>query len=186
MGKKIPDTEKTDALLKVLKERFTSNKNRDQDLDWNEIETRILSQPTKIAVLAAMEETGGEPQVLTKDNETGEFLFFDTAAESPAQRRSLCYDAVALNSRKQNKPAGSAEEMAAKIGAEMLTEDQYLLLQKFGSFDLKTSSWLRTPPELRSLGGAIFGDRRYNRVFIYHNGAESYYAARGFRTLIEI
>lgn len=178
--------EDTKKLLAVLAERFATHSLRDQNLDWKPIEARLLEQPHKLGVLFAMEETGGEPQVLTTDPSTGDYLFFDTAAESPALRRSLCYDRAALDARKENKPGGAAVEMATTMGAELLTEEQYFTLQRYGHFDLKTSSWLQTPAEVRSLGGALFGDRRYGRVFVYHNGAGSYYAARGFRTLLRV
>lgn len=159
---------------------------RHPSLSWAAVETRILSHPGKLQALQAMQDSGGEPDVVGLDAATGEFIFFDCAPESPAGRRSLCYDPAALASRKEHKPAHSALGMAADMGIELLTESEYLKLQELGPFDTKTSSWLFAPPELRQLGGALFGDRRYNRAFIYHNGAESYYAARGFRGKLRV
>lgn len=173
-------------LLKTLQARFEKNMQRHPGLEWARVLSRLEANPEKLASIAEMERTGGEPDVVGMDKKTGEYVFYDCAAESPKDRRSLCYDRVALDSRKENKPAGSAEELAAKIGVEILTEEQYRELQKLGSFDTKTSSWVKTPPEIRELGGAIFCDRRYNTVFVYHNGAESYYAARGFRGSLRI
>jgi len=173
-------------LLKTLKARFEKHKNRHKGLEWAQVEVKLTANPKKLKVLAIMEETGGEPDVIAFDKKTGEYTFVDCAAESPKGRRSVCYDQQALDERKEAKPADSATEMAAAIGIELLTEEEYKTLQELGEFDLKTSSWLLTPPAVRKLGGAIFGDRRYDRVFIYHNGAQSYYAARGFRGSLKV
>jgi hypothetical protein len=175
-----------DELLQVLKTRFEQHPHRHAGLRWADVEARLAAQPDKLASLLQMENTGGEPDVVGHDPKTGAFIFFDCAQESPRGRRSLCYDREARLSRKHNQPAGSALEMAAAMGVELLTEEQYRALQQLGSFDTKTSSWLQTPPDIRKLGGAIFGDRRYDRVFIYHNGADSYYAARGFRGCLKV
>jgi hypothetical protein len=172
-------------LLKILKERFTKNMNRHSGLDWNKIKEKLESNKAKLWSLSEMERTGGEPDVVGIEN-SGEYLFCDCSAESPKGRRSLCYDKEALDSRKENKPAGNAIDLAEEMGIEILTEEQYRELQKFGNFDLKTSSWIKTPAEIRKLGGALFCDRRYNTVFVYHNGAESYYAARGFRGILRV
>ena len=158
--------------------------NRHQGLEWEKVQTKLEANPEKLWSLNEMERTGGEPDIIGYDNTTGEYLFCDCSAESPKGRRSLCYDRAALEARKKNKPKNNALDMAAAIGIEPLTEEQYRELQKLGRFDTKTSSWLKTPAEIRKLGGAIFGDCRYDHVFIYHNGAESYYAARGFRGLL--
>jgi hypothetical protein len=173
-------------LLKVLKVRFEKNMSRHKGIAWNSVQERLEgksghSQDEKLWSLNAMEETGGEPDIVGFDKKTGEYIFNDCSQESPKERRSICYDHEALESRKEHKPANSAVEMAAEMGIELLTEDEYRELQKLGKFDTKTSSWVKTPPEIRKLGGAIFCDRRYDHVFVYHNGAESYYAARGFR-----
>ena len=175
-----------EILLSVLKARFEKNSNRHVDLDWTEVQARLEAAPDKLAALYQMEETGGEPDVVGFDESTGEYIFFDCAAESPSGRRSLCYDRAAWLARKANKPENTALDVASGIGIELLTEVQYQALQKLGEFDTKTSSWLSTPDEVRKLGGAIFGDRRFGRVFIYHNGAESYYAARGFRGVLRV
>lgn len=175
-----------EALLETLRARFEKNMARHRGLDWSKVQARLEAKPDKLRSLHQMEETGGEPDVVSQDKETGEYLFFDCAAESPKDRRSLCYDREALNSRKEAKPKSSAVDMAAELGVELLTEEQYFELQELGEFDLKTSSWLKSPAEVRKLGGAIFGDRRFDRVFIYHNGAESYYAARGFRGTLRV
>ncbi|MEZ4649377.1 MAG: DUF4256 domain-containing protein [Candidatus Eisenbacteria bacterium] len=173
-------------LLATLKARFEENEVRHEGISWEKVEAKLEASPTKLATLAEMEGTGGEPDVVGYDKRADEYLFFDCAKESPADRRSLCYDAEALASRKQHKPAGSAVAQAKAMGAELLSEEDYRLLQELGDFDTKTSSWLRTPEKIRSLGGAIFGDYRFDTVFVYHNGAESYYAGRGFRCLVRV
>lgn len=178
--------EQTDALLSVLKTRFEKNMQRHKGLDWAAVQAKLASNPGKLWSLNEMEETGGEPDVVGFDQTTGETIFYDCSAESPKGRRSLCYDQAALESRKQNKPKDSAMGMAAEMGITLLSEEQYRDLQKLGKFDLKTSSWVETPAEIRKLGGAIFCDRRYEHVFTYHNGAESYYAARGFRGWLRV
>lgn len=176
----------SEELLKVLKERFDKNMNRHKDLVWSKVEAKLKANLEKLWSLSEMERTGGEPDVVGYDKKKGEFLFFDCSAESPKERRSICYDRKALESRKEFKPKDNAIDMAAAMGIEILTEEEYKELQQLGNFDLKTSSWLKTPDEIRKLGGAIFADRRYNHVFVYHNGAESYYAARGFRGLLRV
>ena len=176
----------SESLLKILKERFEKNMNRHKGLKWTDVEAKLEKNPDKLAIVSAMEETGGEPDVIGFDKKANVYIFCDCSAESPKDRRSICYDRKALNSRKENKPKNSAMDLAEELGLEMLTEEQYRDLQKLGEFDLKTSSWVLTPPEIRKLGGAIFCDRRYNHVFTYHNGAESYYAARGFRGLVKV
>jgi hypothetical protein len=176
--------EKKEDLLRILNERFEKNPNRHKRIEWVKVQAALEGNPDKLWSLNEMERTGGEPDVVGQDEETGDFLFFDCSAESPAGRRNLCYDRDALESRKENKPENSAVEMAELMGIELLSEEQYRQLQELGSFDTKTSSWVKTPPEIRKLGGALFGDRRYNAVFIYHNGAVSYYAARGFRGVL--
>jgi hypothetical protein len=173
--------ERRDELLEVLKARFEKNMNRHGGLEWANVRARLEARPEKLWSLNEMERTGGEPDVVRHDEETGEYVFCDCSAESPRGRRSVCYDGEALASRKEHKPENSAVDMAAAMGIELLSEEQYRELQSLGSFDTKTSSWLKTPPAIRTLGGAIFGDFRYGNVFVYHNGAESYYAARGFR-----
>ena len=173
-------------LLKTLKARFEKNMNRHPGLDWKSIEPRLEANAAKLQSLSEMERTGGEPDVVAHDRKTGEYVFFDCSAESPKDRRSVCYDRAALESRKAHKPKNNAIDMAAAMGVEVLTEDQYRELQKLGAFDTRTSSWVKTPPEIRTLGGAIFCDRRYDHVFTYHNGADSYYAARGFRASLKI
>jgi hypothetical protein len=177
---------KYDDLLENLKERFEKNMDLHKDIVWQDVQTRIKSSKAKLKSLAEMERTGGEPDVIGQDRETGEYLFFDCSEETPAGRRNVCYDHEALSSRKENRPETSAVQMAKEIGIELLTEDQYRELQKAGNYDNKTSSWLKTPSEIRKLGGAIFGDRRYDHVFIYHNGAESYYKVRGFRGCLKV
>jgi hypothetical protein len=177
---------RTDALLATLKARFEQNMNRHEGIAWRSVESRIAARPEKLQSLDAMERTGGEPDVIGQDQNTGEFIFCDCSAESPAGRRSVCFDREALDSRKENKPANCASDMAAAIGIELLTEDEYRALQKLGSFDTKTSSWVQTPARIRKLGGALFCDRRYDTVFVYHNGAQSYYAARGFRGCLRV
>jgi hypothetical protein len=165
----------------TLKERFAKHMHRHTGIDWNAVQAKLAAHPEKLQVLAEMERTGGEPDVIGYDQNLGAFMFCDCSPESPASRRSLCYDRLALDSRKENKPSGSAIDMAATIGIELLTEEQYRALQQLEAFDRKTSSWVITPANIRTLGGAIFCDRRYDHVFLYHNGAESYYASRGFR-----
>jgi hypothetical protein len=173
-----------DDLLKALRLRFEKNSTRHKGLTWNTIQTRLESTPKGLDVLAQMESTGGEPDVIGYDKTADQYVFCDCSAESPTGRRSLCFDGNALASRKENKPKGSALGAAAEIGIELLTEQQYRQLQQLGEFDTKTSSWVATPNDIRALGGALFCDRRYGKVFVYHNGAESYYAARGFRGVL--
>ena len=173
-------------LLKTLKTRFEKNMHRHKGLEWAKVQARLEARPETHWSLHEMEQTGGEPDVVAYDKTTGEFVFFDCAAESPKGRRSVCYDRAALVSRKEHKPANSAIDMAAAMGIELLTEAEYRELQIRGEFDLKTSSWVKTPADIRQLGGAIFCDRRYDHVFVYHNGAESYYAARGFRGSLRV
>ena len=175
-----------EELFKTLKTRFEKNMDRHKGLEWAKVQARLEARPDTHSSLHQMEQTGGEPDVVGHDKKTGEFVFVDCAAESPKGRRSVCYDRAALDSRKEHKPANSAMDMAAAMGIELLTEAEYRELQTRGEFDLKTSSWVQTPEHIRKLGGAIFCDRRYNHVFVYHNGAESYYAARGFRTALEV
>ncbi len=179
------DADRT-ALLDTLRTRFEANPERHPEVDWASVEERLGGHAAALAVLAALEASGGEPDVVGEDPDTGEIVFFDCAQESPAGRRSLCYDEAALASRKKNKPEGSAVGRAEAMGARLLTEDEYRALQGLGDFDTKTSSWLATPAEVRELGGAIFGDFRFGRTFVYHNGAESYYAARGFRCVVRV
>lgn len=174
------------TLLQTLQQRFEQHPNRHPNLDWTHVAERLLAAPQKLLILAAMEDTGGEPDLLTVDTDTAELLFCDFSVESPAGRRSLCFDRQALDGRKANKPQGCASELATTIGIELLNEQQYRLLQSLKAVDTKTSSWIATPPAVRALGGALFGDRRYNQVFIYHNGADSYYAVRGFRGLLRV
>ncbi len=181
-----PSADQREELLRILEIRFEKNMNRHHGLDWAAIRAKLEANPAKLASLYAMESTGGEPDVVGHDSKTGEYLFYDCSAESPADRRSLCYDGEALEARKEHKPKHSAVGLAVEMGIELLTEEQYRSLQKLGKFDTKTSSWLKTPPDIRKLGGAIFGDRRYNTVFTYHNGAESYYGGRGFRGLLRV
>ena len=176
--------EQREELLRALKARFEKNMNRHKGLEWDAVQARLEANPEKLWSLNEMERTGGEPDVVGHDKKTGEYIFYDCSAESPKGRRSVCYDQEALESRKQNKPKNNAIEMAAAMGIELLTEEQYRELQNLGNFDTKTSSWVKTPADIRKLGGAIFCDRRYDHVFVYHNGAESYYAARGFRGLL--
>ncbi|MCJ8207059.1 DUF4256 domain-containing protein [Pseudomonas sp. RGM2987] len=171
-------------LLQTLKTRFEQHPHRHPDLSWADVQARLENNPTALKSLQAMEATAGEPDVIAHDKQTGVITFCDCAKESPSGRRSLCYDRAALDARKENKPKGSAIEMAEEMGIALLTEEQYRGLQTLGEFDAKTSSWLATPPELRALGGALFGDFRYGRTFVYHNGVQSYYAARGFRGVL--
>ncbi len=175
-----------EELLSILKTRFQKNMDRHAGVEWADVQARLNAKPDKLRSLDEMESTGGEPDVVGRNPESGEYIFVDCSAETPKGRRSLCYDDDALNSRKENKPAGSAVGMAAAMGIELLTEEQYRALQALVHVDGKTSSWLKTPPEIRKLGGAIFGDFRYGKVFIYHNGAESYYAARAFRGALRV
>lgn len=175
-----------DPLLKILRIRFEKQLHRPIALSWDAVHAKLAATPSALASLHAMEATGGEPDVIGLDDPTGRYVFCDCSPESPSGRRSYCYDREALDSRKRDKPAGSALEVAASMGIELLTEDQYRVLQQFGEFDLKTSSWIATPRDVRALGGALFCDRRYGRVFVYHNGAQSYYAARGFRGLLRV
>ncbi|MBT9464019.1 MAG: DUF4256 domain-containing protein [Hydrogenophaga sp.] len=175
-----------DHLMALLKGRFEQNADRHKGVTWANVLARIDASSAALKALARMEASGGEPDVIGHDKATGQILFCDCAAESPLGRRSLCYDGEALNARKENKPPGSAVQMAADMGVELLSEEQYRMLQQLGEFDTKTSSWITTPDEIRSLGGALFSDRRYGRVFTYHNGAQSYYAARGFRALLRV
>lgn len=175
-----------EELLKTLTSRFEQNMHRHQGIAWADVRARLDADPDALKALHAMESTGGEPDVIGHDRKTGAVTFCDCSAESPKGRRSLCYDRKALDARKENKPKGSAVELAASIGIDLLTEEEYRHLQTLGEFDLKTSSWIRTPPAIRALGGAIFCDRRYDTVFTYHNGAESYYAARGFRGSLRV
>lgn len=178
--------EEREVLLQSLKSRFGKNKDRHKGLEWNKIQSKLETDPGKLWSLNEMERTGGEPDVTGFDAKTGEYIFYDCSAESPKGRRSLCYDREALESRKEFRPENSAIAMAAEMGIEILSKEQYKELQDLGKFDTKTSSWLKTPTEIRNLGGAIFGDCRYNTVFTYHNGAESYYAARGFRGAVRV
>jgi hypothetical protein len=185
MKKKLSLTEQTE-LLKTLKIRFEKNMHRHKGLDWDTVQAKLELSTEKLWSLNEMERTGGEPDVVAHDKKTGEYIFYDCSPESPKDRRSICYDHEALQSRKEHKPGNSAVEMATDMGIELLSEEQYRSLQKLGKFDTKTSSWVKTPAEIRELGGAIFCDCRYDHVFVYHNGAESYYAARGFRGSLAI
>ena len=173
-------------LLETLKVRFEKNMNRHQNIEWAKVEAKLEANPEKLWSLNEMENTGGEPDVIEFDKETGKYIFYDCSAESPTNRRSVCYDREAQESRKEHKPKDNAVEMAAAMGIEILTEEQYRNLQRLGKFDRKTSSWVKTPVDVRNLGGALFCDCRYGKVFVYHNGAESYYAARGFRGSLRI
>lgn len=190
--KKISESKRTlskqdqSDLILTLRARFERNMNRHKGLGWAEVQARLEANTAKLWPLHRMESTGGEPDVVGYDKKTGEYLFYDCAAESPKGRRSICYDHEALESRKEHKPENSAMGMAADMGIDILTEGEYRDLQKLGQFDTKTSSWIKTPADIRKLGGAIFCDRRYNTVFVYHNGAESYYAARGFRGVLRV
>ena len=175
-----------EELLKILKARFEKNMKRHKGLEWAKVEAKLKASAEKLWSLEEMEITGGEPDVVGYDKKTGEYIFYDCSAESPKDRRSLCYDREALESRKEHKPKNNAMDMAAEMGIELLSEEQYRMLQQLGEFDLKTSSWIKTPEAIRDLGGAVFCDRRYDTVFLYHNGAESYYAARGFRGSLRV
>lgn len=189
MAKSIPKalspTER-DALLNTLQARFEKNMARHKGISWANVEARLEADPNKLCSLHEMEQGGGEPDVIGHDKKSGEYLFCDCAAESPGGRRSVCYDREGLESRKEHRPADSAVDMAAAMGVELLTEEQYRELQKLGNFDTKTSSWVRTPAAIRKLGGALFCDRRYGQVFTYHNGAQSYYGARGWRGMLRV
>ncbi len=178
--------ENHDSLLAILEARFKKNMSRHIGISWDDVKSRLEADPIKLWSINEMEITGGEPDLIVIDGNAGEYAYFDCSAETPKGRRSICYDREALDSRKENKPVNDALTMAKEMGIEILTEDQYRELQKHGKFDLKTSSWIKTPDSIRKLGGAVFCDRRYDTVFVYHNGAESYYAARGFRGLIRI
>lgn len=175
-----------EELFGVLKARFEKNMDRHRDLDWSKVQARLEANAEKLWSLNEMEQSGGEPDVVGHDKKTGEYIFYDCSAESPKGRRSVCYDRAALDARKENKPKDTAIDMATAMGIEILTEEQYRELQKLGEFDLKSSSWIKTLPEIRKLGGALYCDRRYNTVFLYHNGADSYYAARGFRGSLRV
>jgi hypothetical protein len=179
-------TDEISALLSTLKARFEKNINRHKGLAWAEVQARLEAHPEKMWTLHIMEETGGEPDVVSQNKQTGEYIFYDCSAESPKGRRSLCYDLEAWEARKEHKPADNAMDVAEAMGVDILSEEEYRALQQLGKFDLKTSSWVKTPAAIRKLGGAIFCDRRYDHVFTYHNGAESYYAARGFRGSLKV
>jgi hypothetical protein len=185
-AKKKLSPEQREELLRALKARFEKNMNRHKGLEWAKVQAKLEANTEKLWSLKEMETTGGEPDVVAHDKKTGEYTFYDCSAESPKGRRSFCYDRKALESRKEHKPENNAIDLAAAMGIELLSEEQYRDLQKLGEFDLKTSSWVKTPAEIRTRGGAIFCDRRYDTVFTYHNGAESYYAARGFRGSLRI
>jgi hypothetical protein len=178
--------EQREELFSTLKDRFEKNMNRHQGLEWTKVQEKLETNAEKLWSLDDMEISGGEPDVVGYDQESGEYIFYDCSAESPKGRRSVCYDGEALESRKEHKPKNSALEMAAAMGIEILTEEQYRELQQFGKFDTKTSSWIKTPADIRKLGGALFADYRYGTIFVYHNGAESYYAARGFRGSLKV
>lgn len=186
MGRKSLSPNHRLELLEILRVRFEENILRHKGLKWNDVEVKLEANPEKLWSLAEMERTGGEPDIVGLDKKSGEFVFFDCSAETPKGRRSLCYDRAAWESRKEHKPKSDAATFAKMMGVEILTEEQYAELQKLGDFDLKTSSWLKTPDAVRKLGGALFGDKRFGRVFTYHNGAESYYAARGFRACLRV
>lgn len=185
-SKKNLPPEQREQLLRALKVRFEKNMNRHEGLEWAQVQTKVEASAEELWSLNEMERTEGEPDIVGHDERTGEYIFYDCSAESPKGRRSLCYDREALESRMQHKPGNSALDVAAAMGIELLTEDQYRELQRLGEFDTKTSSWIRTPSQIRKLGGALFCDRRYDTVFVYHNGAESYYAARAFRGLLRV
>jgi|SRR5215471_15660044 len=185
-AKKTLSPEQRKNLLSALKARFEKNMNRHKGVEWSKVQTKLEANPEKLWSLNEMERSGGEPDVVGHDKKTGEYIFYDCSAESPKGRRSLCYDREALDARKEAKPKDSAIDVATAIGIEILTEEQYRELQKLGNFDAKTSSWVKTPSDIRKLGGAVFCDRRYDTVFLYHNGAESYYAARGFRGSLRV
>jgi hypothetical protein len=187
VGNKIElSPEQREELIRALKVRFEKNMNRHEGFEWAKVQAKLNANSEKLWSLNEMERTGGEPDVIGHDKEKGEYIFYDCSAESPKGRRSVCYDREALESRKEHKPKDSVLDMAASMGIELLTEEQYRKLQQLGKFDLKTSSWIKTPADIRKLGGALFCDRRYNTIFVYHNGAESYYAARGFRGSLRV
>ena len=185
-SKKELTREQREQLLRALKARFEKNMDRHQNLEWAKVQARLDANAEKLWSLSEMEKTGGEPDVVGHDKKTGEYIFYDCSEESPKARRSFCYDREALDSRKENKPKNNAVDAAAAMGVELLTEEQYRELQKLGEFDTKTSSWVKTPSDVRKLGGALFCDRRFNTVFVYHNGAESYYAGRAFRGWLKV
>ena len=185
-NKKELSPEQREELLRTLKARFEKNMNRHKGLEWAKVQAKLEADPEKLWSLHEMERTGGEPDVVGHDNKSGEYIFYDCSDESPKGRRSVCYDREALESRKEHKPENNASDMAADMGIELLTEEQYRELQKLGNFDTKTSSWVKTPAEIRKPGGALFCDRRYDHVFTYHNGADSYYGARGFRGSLKV
>ena len=185
-NKKELSAEQREELLGALKARFEKNMNRHKDLEWAKVQAKLEADTEKLWSLNEMERTGGEPDVVDHDKKTGEYIFYDCSAESPKSRRNLCYDRRAWESRKEHKPENNAIDVAAALGIEILTEEQYRELQKFGNFDTKTSSWVKTPPDIRKLGGALFADRRYANVFVYHNSAPSYYGARGFRGSLRV
>lgn len=185
-NKKRLSSQQTKELIATLKTRFEKNMKRHKGIEWVKVQAKLEANPNKLWSLDDMETTGGEPDVVDFDKRTGEYIFYDCSAETPKDRRSICYDGEALKSRKENKPKSSAMEMAEEMGIDMLTEEQYRELQQLGEFDTKTSSWIKTPDAIRKLGGALFCDRRFNHVFTYHNGAESYYAARGFRGALRV
>ena len=185
-NKKNLSPEQCEELLRALKARFERNMNRHKGLEWAQVQAKLEAHAEKLRSLNEMERTGGEPDFVGQDKKTGEYIYYDCSAESPKGRRSVCYDREALESRKEHKPEDNAIDMAAGMGIELLTEEQYRGLQKLGNFDTKTSSWVKTPSDIRKLGGALFCDRRYETVFVYHNGAESYYAARGFRGSLRV
>jgi hypothetical protein len=185
-SKKVLSPKQRDELLKALKSRCEKNMHRHKGLDWTKVQARLEANPEKLWSLSEMERTGGEPDVVRHDKKSGEYIFYDCSAESPAGRRSVCYDREGLESRKEHRPANNAIDMAAAIGMELLTKEEYRELQELGDFDTKTSSWVQTPSDIRKLGGALFCDRRYGQVFVYHNGAQSYYGARGFRGSLRV
>ncbi len=186
MSKKELSVEQTNELLNALKTRFGRNMNRHKDIEWAKVQAKLEANPQKLWILDEMEISGGEPDVVEYDEATDEYIFYDCSAESPKGRRSICYDLEGLESRKEHQPENNAVDMAAAMGIELLTEEQYRYLQQLGKFDTKTLSWIDTPSAIRKIGGALFGDRRYDHVFIYHNGAQSYYAARAFRGLLRV
>lgn len=180
------NTKQREELIQILKSRFEKNMSRHKGIDWAKVQVKLEENTAKLKSLGEMEKTGGEPDVVGFDKKSGEFIFYDCSAETPKERRSVCYDREALDARKEHKPKDSAVDMAKAMGIEILTEAEYRELQKIGEFDLKTSSWIKTPAEIRKLDGALFCDRRYNHVFVYHNGAQSYYAVRGFRGSLRV